>query len=233
MAHTKRLYGHGRTLLLGLALSATVAATVLGGQQPALKLEDCRLDGVSVPARCGTLTVFEDRAADAGRMIDLKVVVIPAIANNAEPDPLFFLAGGPGQAATELAEPVLPLFAGVRRTRDLVFVDQRDTGRSGEMTCTFFESDTAAQELSGSLQLDTFPLDRLRECLDEIERDADPRQYTTPVAMDDLDDVRSATRRSMRGMSWRREPATASPSADAPPMSSLNSSTPRTTGSWT
>ena len=182
----------GRALLVTLALGATVATAATGGQQPALDLEDCRLDGISVPARCGTLTVFENRTAGAGRMIDLEIVVIPAVSDNAEPDPLFFLAGGPGQAATELAAPVLPLFADVRRTRDLVFVDQRGTGGSGEMTCAFFESDFGEQELSESFQFDPFPLDLLRECLDEVELTADPRQYTTPIAMDDLDDVRRA-----------------------------------------
>ena len=57
-----------------------------------------------MPARCGALTVFEDRATDAGRTIDLKIVVIPAVSGSPEPDPLFFLAGGPGQAATDLAD---------------------------------------------------------------------------------------------------------------------------------
>ncbi len=179
------------TLLPALALAATVSASVVEAQST-LDLADCRLDGVSVPARCGSLTVFEDRAAGSGRAIDLKVVVIPAVSDNAEPDPLFFLAGGPGQAATALADPVLSLFADVRRTRDLVFVDQRGTGGSGRMTCTFFESDDADQEIDESLQFEALPLDRLRECLDEVEMASDPRQYTTPVAMDDLDDVRAA-----------------------------------------
>ena len=174
-----------------LALGATVVAP-FGAAQPGIALDDCRLDRVSVPARCGTLTVFEDRAAGAGRTIDLEVVVLPAVSDSPEPDPLFFLAGGPGQAATELAGPMLPLLSEVRRTRDLVFVDQRGTGESGRMTCAFFESDVDEEAVSESLQLDTLPLDDLRECLAEVEAAADPRQYTTPVAMDDLDDVRAA-----------------------------------------
>ena len=145
-----------------------------------------------MPARCGSLTVYEDRAAGDGRTIDLKIVVIPAVSDNPEPDPLFFLAGGPGQAATELAGPMLPLLADVRRNRDLVFVDQRGTGGSGRMTCAFFENEVDEQALGESLQVDTLDLDELRGCLAEVEAVADPRQYTTPVAMDDLDDVRAA-----------------------------------------
>ncbi len=83
---------------------------------------------MAVPARCGTLAVFEDRAAGAGRTIGLEIVVVPAVSDSPDPDPLFFLAGGPGQAATELAGPMARLLARVRRTRDLVFVDQRGTG---------------------------------------------------------------------------------------------------------
>lgn len=197
MLYAKRPARRGGTALRSLALSATVVlgATVVApfaDAQPETNLEDCRLDGVSVPARCGSLTVFEDRAADAGRTIDLKIVVIPAVSDSPEPDPLFFLAGGPGQAATELAGPMLPLLSEVRRARDLVFVDQRGTGGSGRMTCAFFESEVDEQQLGESLQVESLPLDDLRECLAEVETVADPRRYTTPVAMDDLDDVRAA-----------------------------------------
>ena len=197
MLHAKRMARPGRALFRVLVLGATVVLgeTVVApfaDAQPEMNLEDCRLDGVSVPARCGSLTVHEDRAASSGRTIDLKIVVIPAVSDNPEPDPLFFLAGGPGQAATELAGPMLPLLADVRRTRDLVFVDQRGTGGSGRMTCAFLESDVDEQELGESLQVEALPLDDLRECLAEMETVSDPRQYATPVAMDDLDDVRAA-----------------------------------------
>ena len=173
----------------------SLAATILAGgadAQPALELADCRLDGVPVPAQCGSLTVFEDRAAGTGRTLGLEIVVIPAVSDNADPDPLFFLAGGPGQAATELAGPTLPLFADVRRSRDLVFVDQRGTGGSGRMRCAFFEAASDEEAVGESLQIDALPLDALRECLAEVEAAADPRQYATPIAMDDLDDVRAA-----------------------------------------
>ena len=121
----------------------------------------------------------------------MEIVVVPAVADNAEPDPLFFLAGGPGQAATELAGPMARLLARVRRTRDLVLVDQRGTGGADRMRCVFFESGPGADESNESLQIDALPLDRVRECLDEIEANTDPRHYTTPVAMDDLDEVRA------------------------------------------
>jgi pimeloyl-ACP methyl ester carboxylesterase len=41
--------------------------------------------------------VFEDRAAKAGRVIPLKIVVLPALAASPAPDPIVVLAGGPGR----------------------------------------------------------------------------------------------------------------------------------------
>ncbi len=125
----KRRNGLRQALLLTIALGGPVASAPAGAQ-PLLEPQDCRLDRVSVPARCGTLAVFEERAAGAGRTIELEIVVVPAVADSAEPDPLFFLAGGPGQAATELAGPLARVLARVRRTRDLVFVGYFEAVRS-------------------------------------------------------------------------------------------------------
>ena len=223
MHHARRLTRFRWALLGILVLGGTVVVPFTAAQ-PGIELEDCRLDRVSVPARCGSLTVHEDRAAGDGRTIDLNIVVIPAVSDNPEPDPLFFLAGGPGQAATELAGPMLPLLVDVRRNRDIVFVDQRGTGGSGRLTCAFFENEVDEEELGESLQVDTLDLDELRECLAEIEAAADPRLYTTPVAMDDLDDVRSstpledgvATCRPLPNRSSRKRPSTGFAHSDTP-----------------
>ena len=59
----------------------------------------------------------------------------PAVATRARPDPLFLLAGGPGQGAIESYAPLLGAFAGIRRERDLVLVDQRGTGDSNRLDC--------------------------------------------------------------------------------------------------
>ena len=73
-------------------------------------------------ARCGTVRVFENRDTRAGRTIDLAYVVLPAT-GNAQPDPVFVLAGGPGQAATRILVLASDLLAPINETRDLVFVD--------------------------------------------------------------------------------------------------------------
>src|SRR5687767_9605126 len=73
------------------------------------------------PARCATLSVYENRAAKSGRIIPLRIVVLRASTPDRVPDPIFYLAGGPGQAATDLV--AASAKATMRARRDLVFVD--------------------------------------------------------------------------------------------------------------
>ena len=107
--------------------------------KPLLPLEPCRiadLDGlVSTEARCGTFPVPEDPDDPEGTHIQLAVAVVPAIATKAKPDPLFLIAGGPGQGSIHGFAPLLGAFAGIRRERDLVLVDQRGTGDSNRLDC--------------------------------------------------------------------------------------------------
>lgn len=136
---------------------------------------------------CGTVTVFEDREAAAGRTIDLNVMVIRATAPAPRPDPVFFLAGGPGQAATMAGPPLFSRLRDLRRERDVVLVDQRGTGQSNSLAC---ETETEGLDALGT-QLDELAqiqIDSMKRCL--AEYDADPSLYSTPIAMDDLDEVR-------------------------------------------
>ena len=176
----------------GLALAAAIATSsacrpraTASPRQIALK--PCRLEGASPPALCGRLEVWEDRKAGEGRRLGLKVVVVPALARDPEPDPLFLLAGGPGQGITRIAGAVLNTFDRVRQQRDIVLVDQRGTGGSSPLDCRLVASNVPITE---ALDDTGFPEVRLRECLDGY--DADLTQYTTPIAMADLDEARAA-----------------------------------------
>ena len=177
----------GKAALLCFLLLAT-ACTRRAQEAPAptLVLQPCQLEGLSAPARCGTLEVWEDREAQRGRKVALRVAVVPALAASPQPDPLFFLAGGPGQSAVDVAGQVLPALERIRRERDLVFVDQRGTGESRPLDCDTEPADAGLSERYAT----TFDPAPLRRCL--AGYDADPRLYTTPIAMDDLDEVRQA-----------------------------------------
>jgi pimeloyl-ACP methyl ester carboxylesterase len=171
---------------LALVLLAACSAAP-APQGPRIALSPCRLKSTGVPAQCGTLRVPEDRAHPEKRQIELRVAVIPALAREPSPDPLFLLAGGPGQAATESFGPILGAFERVRRTRDLVLVDQRGTGSSHPLRCDLTEP---GAPLAERLRADSFDVEKFKKCLKGY--DADPRFYTTAIAMQDLDEVRAA-----------------------------------------
>jgi len=156
-----------------------------------ISLTPCEVSGTNPAAkekvRCGTLDVFEDRLGKSGRKIALKIVVFPATGQEKVADPLFYIPGGPGSSATEDAPFVAREFAKIRERRDLVFVDQRGTGGSNPLNCDFFRPSDLRSYLG-----EYFPLEDVRKCREQLEPTANLKLYTTPIAMDDLDDVRAA-----------------------------------------
>jgi pimeloyl-ACP methyl ester carboxylesterase len=138
-------------------------------------------------AQCGTFEVLEDRVRKSGRRIALKIMVFPATGQEKSPDPLFYIPGGPGSSATEDAPYVAPRYAKIREQHDLVFVDQRGTGGSNPLNCDFFKPSDLRSYLG-----EYFPLEDVRKCRQQLEPKANLELYTTPIAMDDLDDVRAA-----------------------------------------
>lgn len=79
---------------------------------------------------CGTLTVAESRRAPTGKTIQLAVAIVRSPGPTTRPDPVLFLAGGPGQSALLLIADRIPSFSTILETRDLIFIDQRGTGYS-------------------------------------------------------------------------------------------------------
>jgi pimeloyl-ACP methyl ester carboxylesterase len=150
-----------------------------------LSLAPCEVAGLE--GRCGSLAVPENRTTRSGRTIDLKIVVLPARSRTAAPDPIFFLAGGPGQAATDLASRGA-FDRTMQQDRDLVFVDQRGTGGSNALECDLPGTPSDPQSYLG----DVFQVAVFEKCRDELAAKADVTQYTTVTAADDLDDVRAA-----------------------------------------
>src|SRR3954447_11913192 len=170
-----------RLALIGLALLLT--GCHVGSAPTALdRLHPCALAEGPPDAFCGQLPVFENRVAGRGRLINLKIVVAPALRRDAKPDPLFVFEGGPGGGAATLAQYRIPMFRRFQTDRDVVLVDQRGTGASNPLDC-------AADDDSDDLgSVDEYPVQRFRACLEKLQADA--ALYTTSIAMDDIDDVR-------------------------------------------
>ena len=182
------------SLRFALACVALVACVACAPSRPRsvaptaskrLALAPCTIPGLKQPAKCGTAHVFEDRALGRGRVVPLKVIVVPAAQSHALPDPVVVVVGGPGQAATEDVAGVMEELGAIGATRDFVFVDQRGMGVGSPLRCKLIDGTDLGALAGGAL-----PESRLRACLASM--DADPSLYTTSAAADDLDEVLGA-----------------------------------------
>jgi pimeloyl-ACP methyl ester carboxylesterase len=180
-AHQRGLLG---VLLPALMLLAGQAFAQTG--PPSLELRPCGGAANRAQILCGEHSVAENRDPGRGRQITLGVIVLPALASDPEPDPLFILAGGPGQAATDIAPFYLSSWK--RQRRDVVFVDQRGSAGDHMLQCALSGSETDAQGYLEPL----FQPERFRACRRELQRRADLRMYTTSIFAEDLDEVRTA-----------------------------------------
>jgi len=156
-----------------------------------LVFEPCALSpghlALTVEAQCARLEVPEDRAKPDGRKIALHVAWVPNDAG-AEPDPVFFLAGGPGQAASESYPLLHSAFAETRRKRHLILVDQRGTGRSNRLACKTGDGESGFSD--GDPDDPAASVAFVKRCRASL--DADVRHYTTTDAVADLEAVREA-----------------------------------------
>ena len=175
------------TLLTSMSGMRQITQQPQTAKTPSLVLSPCNIEGSSEKVKCGTYEVYENRSSKKGRKISLKIVVFPATDTQREPDPFVYIPGGPGSSATEDAPYVAPDFAKIREHRDLLFVDQRGTGGSHPLNCKFYNA-ADIQSYLGYF----FPLEDVRKCREQLEQKADLTLYTTPIAMDDLDEVRAA-----------------------------------------
>ncbi len=173
--------------VLGAALLA--GAPMAASATPALVLSSCELMHplrlTVVPAECGVLEVAENPADPGSRRIGLHVARVPAVSRRKLADPLFVLAGGPGQAASTFYATVAAAFARINRDRDIVLIDQRGTGGSNLLDCP--------DEQESLYRLDDAQVARAtRTCLEALSARADVAYYTTSIAVQDLEQVRRA-----------------------------------------
>ena len=137
----------------------------------------------ALEADCTTIRVPEDRSAPEKGSVELHVAILRAAGRDRAPDPVIFIAGGPGEAATE-AYPILSgSFVVVNSARDIVLVDQRGTGGSHPLDCPELTTDPASSD-------ETDAEARVAACRARLAGDL--AHYTTDDAVSDLEDVRAA-----------------------------------------
>jgi pimeloyl-ACP methyl ester carboxylesterase len=168
-------------LVLG-AVSAGIVAVVTRSDghlhRGSVAFAPCRIRLVA--AQCGRLFVPEDPHRPSGRRISLRIAVIPATKQPAT-GALFYLAGGPGGAASTEVPGVDQLLGRLASTRDLVLVDQRGTGGSNPLSCP--RTDTRPVQTAAVAAY-------VRRCFAALGPKV--RFYTTAVAMNDIELVRRA-----------------------------------------
>ena len=166
-----------------------------------LQFQPCSLSSSfsreSLEAQCTTFEVPEDRANPAGRKVPLNIALLaPEKEGDLLPDPLFFLAGGPGQSAVDSFQQMTPAFKELRKHRNVILVDQRGTGKSNLLACEASPDAPSSAESYGV---------EAAKCAAELSKKADLRFYTTTEAVADLDAVRDAigaTQINLYGVSY-------------------------------
>jgi pimeloyl-ACP methyl ester carboxylesterase len=113
---------------------------------------------------CGTLDMPENWSLPDARRIQIGYLVLKSTAAPL-PDPVVYLAGGPGSSPLTSGEVWARFFAGLRQERDVVFLDQRGTRLSSPLRCEAYTRLMAlalppeVDDTAGSLAVPTYPSD--------------------------------------------------------------------------
>ena len=146
---------------------------------------DLEAQGRARRVECATLSVPEDYDAPNGPTVELFITRLKADTANPRPDPFLAITGGPGQAAGESFLFLDRVFDELDDERTFYLVDQRGTGHSDRQSCDLPDVKQLILEYDAEVTRQT-----ARRCLEQF--DGDPRQYTTSVAIRDLERVRQA-----------------------------------------
>jgi pimeloyl-ACP methyl ester carboxylesterase len=169
------------------AKAVTVPADARAGD---IFLEPCSLKirNVKYQADCGTLVVPENRGDPASRLIALPVKRIHALDPHPA-EPIFYLAGGPGQSNMTFQPP-----AWLLAKHDIVLVGYRGVDGTPKLDCPEFAR--AVTGVEGDL-LSPASLDALgaamAACAARLQAGgADLKGYTIPEVVEDMESARTA-----------------------------------------
>jgi pimeloyl-ACP methyl ester carboxylesterase len=170
--------------VVGTASVAAAAETPAPASKSSPVLSSCTLPDVARMARCGVIEVPENWDSP-GRRLPIHFVIIPASTSPALPDPIVVLMGGPGEDAISAAGVFANQFAALLDRRDLVMIDQRGTGQSARLDCSFYSADDPATNLR-----DIFPLSAVEKCAQRLQGKADLTRYSYASFARDLEHIR-------------------------------------------
>lgn len=187
-------------LVVSLLATPLIPLRASSSQQNKLTLTDCQYeigygkDKQALAAKCGTLSVPEDRSNPANRQIELHVRVLPKRDAASTATPVFHFEGGPGGSAISAYASWVAAYEVINAERDIVLIDQRGTGSSASLQCTE-ASEVATKDLAETVEgKDALNLTvkRMQACLKRLSKTNDPAFYNSLSMADDTDDVRAA-----------------------------------------
>lgn len=173
-------------------------ATPTESFQPAFEPAACAFpvpDGYR--PQCGYLVVPENRSRPSGPLIRLHVAIFRSRSDHPAPDPVLYLAGGPGSSALAEADYIFRQgLDSILDRRNFVLFDQRGTGYSQpRLDCPEREAltpDLLAESLTGE-EKDGAIVDAFQRCHDRLaDGGIDLSAYTSAASAADMNDLRRA-----------------------------------------
>ena len=157
----------------------------------------CRIrEPQGVIVQCGNLVVPENRSDPDSRMIELHVMVLGTASRNPAPDPLLYLAGGPGSSIVETSLYQLPLFLRFLAERDVIVFDQRGVGASQPTLDCPEDTKAVFDSLDQRLTMEeekALHVEAMRICRERLaEEGVDFTGYNTSENAADVRDLRKA-----------------------------------------
>lgn len=174
----------GFALILILISFYTAAQSSSDQPQPLIPTE-CHVSGIKRQVLCGQLKVPENYEDPQGKHLDLNLTILPAVKHDQKLTPLVFLAGGPGQAATDLSSQIHHTFHEVLKNHDIILLDQRGTGQSAPLECPDVEIPDSYSDIETEADLE-----KVNACLQQLPKDL--TQFNSENAIRDLERLRQA-----------------------------------------
>lgn len=168
-------------LLLFTSLTAFGQSTTIGN----IKFKTLMQEDKPATTLQGQVQVFENNILNTGKKIKLNVEVVPAKTNEKKEDPMFIIMGGPGQAATDLVSFFSEIFEQINQKSDLVFVDQRGTGKSNPLQLI-----ASYKSFQDYFKDDFVSTATIRQSHIKLSKDNNLQYYGTLNAIADIETVR-------------------------------------------
>ncbi len=164
-------------MVIGVTLCTSPMVMAAQSGENRLPLEPCHIVAVEELAECGTIKLPENHNDPDGKKIDIHVTVLPPSGGQPTKEPLYFLAGGPGQGASELGDLYSLILRTSRQGRKLVLIDQRGTGKSHPFHCPQSQNPLESGDIVAAA------------CLKDAKHD--PRFYTSDAFIKDIETIRA------------------------------------------